>query len=291
MEKTNRGNTVKDNVESIRILKDLGFKINAHYMPGLPFTTRGMDKKGLKELFENEAYRPDMLKIYPCMVLKGTRLYDDYIKGNFKPLKTKEAAELIAWFKQFVPKYCRIMRVQRDIPTYATDAGVDRTNLRQYIEKELKKSSITCNCIRCREVGHKLHLNKNLKIESPEIAVIEYKASKGKEFFISYEDIKANTLLGFCRLRFPSQFLRKEITEKSALIRELHVFGSAVSIGKKGSIQHTGIGKMLMKKAEEIALQNHKNKIVVISGIGARDYYKKLGYEGEGAYMVKKWDM
>jgi len=286
LEKTNRGNTVKDNIESIRILKDLGFKINAHYMPGLPFTTKEMDKKGLKELFDNEDYKPDMLKLYPCMVMKGTKLYDDYKQGKFKPLSTKEAAELIAWFKRYVPPYCRIMRVQRDIPTYATDAGVDKTNLRQYVEKITKEKGIKCNCIRCREIGHKSLLNKNLKIEKPEIIIIEYEASKGKEFFISYEDVKTNTLLGFCRLRFPSQFLREEITQKSALIRELHVFGSAVSIGKKGNIQHTGIGKMLLKKAEEISLKNNKNKIVVISGVGARSYYKKLGYEREGVYMV-----
>jgi len=287
LQKTHRGNTAKDNIESIRILKDLGFKINAHYMPGLPYTTKDMDRKGLKELFANEDYRPDMLKLYPCMVLKGTSLYDDYLKGKFKPLETKEAAELIAWFKQFVPPYCRIMRVQRDIPTYVTDAGVDKTNLRQYIEKELKNKKIKCNCIRCREIGHKLHANKNLKINKPEIIVYEYDASKGKEFFISYEDIKTNTLFGFCRLRFPSQILREEITEKSALIRELHVFGSAVGIGKQGSIQHTGIGKMLLKEAEEISMKNNKNKVVVISGVGARNYYRKLGYEREGPYMVK----
>jgi elongator complex protein 3 len=288
LEKTNRGNTVKDNIESIRILKDLGFKINAHYMPGMPYTTKEMDKKGLKALFDDEDYKPDMLKLYPCMVMKGTNLYEDYKKGKFKPLETKKAAELIAWFKQFVPNYCRIMRVQRDIPTFLTDAGVDKTNLRQYVEKELKKKNIVCNCIRCREIGHKLHDNKNLKLNKPKLLINEYKASKGKEFFISYEDIKTNTLFGFCRLRFPSQFLREEITKDSALIRELHVFGSAVSIGKKGNIQHTGIGKMLLKKAEEISLKNNKDKIVVISGIGTRNYYRKLGYKKEGPYMVKK---
>ncbi len=287
LEKTNRDNTVKDNIESIRILKDLGFKINTHYMPGMPYTTKSMDKKGLKELFDNEDYKPDMLKLYPCMVMKGTRLYEDYKKGKFNPLKTKEAAELIAWFKQFVPSYCRIMRVQRDIPSHLIEGGVDKTNLRQYIDKELKNKKIKCNCIRCREIGHKLHVNKNLKINKPEVIISKYEASKGKEFFISYEDVKTNTLFGFCRLRFASQFLRKEITEKSALIRELHVFGSAVSLGKKGNIQHTGIGKKLLKKAEEISLKNDKNKIVVISGVGARNYYRKLGYEREGPYMVK----
>lgn len=287
LEKTNRGNTVKDNIDSIRILKDLGFKINAHYMPGLPYTTKEMDMKGLKELFDNEDYKPDMLKLYPCMVMKGTKLYDDYTKGKFKPLTTKKAAEMIAWFKKYIPTYCRLMRVQRDIPTFMTDAGVDKTNLRQYVEKVAKEKGIKCKCIRCREIGHKLHIDKNLKINKPELIIKEYNASKGKEFFISYEDTKTNTLFGFCRLRFPSQYLRKEITKNSALIRELHVFGSAVSIGKKGKIQHSGFGKKLLEKAEEIALKNNKNKIVIISGIGAKEYYKKFNYKKDGPYMSK----
>ena len=135
LEATNRGNTVADNIESIRILKDLGFKINAHYMPGLPLTTKEMDLKGLKELFDNPDYRPDMLKLYPCMVMEGTKLYDDWKAGKFNPLTTKEAAEIIAEAKRYFPKWVRIMRVQRDIPTYVTSGGVDKTNLRQYVEK------------------------------------------------------------------------------------------------------------------------------------------------------------
>ena len=282
LEKTNRGNTVQDNIDSIRILKDLGFKINAHYMPGLPYTTKAMDEKGLRELFSNPDYKPDMLKIYPCMVMPGTKLFDDWKAGKFTPLTTKQAAELIADAKKQIPEYCRIMRVQRDIPTYATSAGVDRTNLRQYVEKVCKEKNIKCRCIRCREAG----INK-IDINNYEIKIIEYEASKGKEFFIAaeYNDL----LLGYCRLRFPSQFLRKEITKDSALIRELHVYSLAVQIGKisEDSFQHRGIGKKLMQKAEEIVLKNNKNKIVVISGIGAREYFKKLGYKHDGPYMSK----
>ena len=288
LEKTNRGNTVQDNIDSIRILKDLGFKINAHYMPGLPLTTKEMDRKGLRELFENPDYRPDMLKIYPCMVMPGTRLYDDYRAGRFKPLMTKEAAELISWFKQFIPPYCRIQRIQRDIPTYATEAGVDRTNLRQYVEKLCKEKNIKCKCIRCREAGIKLR-TKKVNLDNLKIDIIEYEASKGKEFFISAEDKENDVLFGYCRLRFPSQSLREEITKDSALIRELHVYSPAVEIGKTSdeSFQHKGIGKALLKEAEKISIKNNKNKIVVISGIGAREYFKKFCYGLEGPYMVK----
>ncbi|MBI2661499.1 tRNA uridine(34) 5-carboxymethylaminomethyl modification radical SAM/GNAT enzyme Elp3 [Candidatus Woesearchaeota archaeon] len=290
LEATNRGNSVEDNIESIRILKDLGLKINAHYMPGLPLTTREMDRKGMRQLFDNPYYRPDMLKLYPCMVMEGTRLHDDWKNGKFSPLTTEEAAELIADFKQHVPKYCRIMRVQRDIPTYATASGVDRTNFRQYVEQICREKGIRCRCIRCREAGQfESATGKKIDLEEIKIVVEEYDASNGKEFFISAEDLGNDALAGFVRLRFPSQFLRPEITESSALVRELHVFSAAVQIGKDSddSLQHKGIGRALMKKAEEIAGQGGKDKIVVISGIGAREYFRKLGYEREGAYMVK----
>ena len=289
LEATNRGNTVSDNIESIRILKDLGFKINAHYMPGLPLTTKEMDLNGLRQLFENPDYKPDMLKIYPCMVMEGTRLYDDWKAGKFNPLTTKEAAEIIAEAKRFVPKWCRIMRVQRDIPSNITSAGVDRTNLRQYVEKICNERKIKCRCIRCREIGFHLKHGEKIKLDNVQTTITEYGASNGKEFFIAAEDAEKDMLVGFCRLRFPSQFLRPEITKDSALIRELHVFSAAVQIGKKSeeSFQHRGIGKNLLAKAEEIAKQNGKKKMVVISGIGAREYFRKLGYKLEGVYMTK----
>ena len=289
LEKTNRGNTVQDNIDSIRILKDLGFKINAHYMPGLPYTTKEMDQKGLKALFEDPNYRPDMLKIYPCMVMPGTKLYDDWKNGKFTPLTTAEAAELIADMFSYIPEWCRVMRVQRDIPTYATSAGVDRTNLRQYVEKVCKEKGIKPRDIRAREAGSNNLENKNIDLKNLKIKITEYEASKGKEFFIAAEDEKNDVLFGYCRLRFPSQFLRKEITKDSAIIRELHVYSSAVSIGKtsEDSFQHRGIGKKLMQKAEEIVKQNNKNKVVVIAGIGAKQYFAKLGYKHDGVYMSK----
>lgn len=287
LQKTNRGNTVQDNIESIRILKDLGFKINAHYMPGLPYTTKEMDKRGLKELFENPDYRPDMLKIYPCMVMPGTRLYDDWKAGTFNPLTTKEAAVLIAEMFSYTPEWCRVMRVQRDIPTYATASGVDRTNLRQYVDKICRESGIKSRDIRAREAGFN-YINRTITMDNVKIKIIEYKASHGKEFFIAAE-IPEDILIGYCRLRFPSQFLREEITETSSLVRELHIYSLAVSIGKQSqdSFQHRGIGKKLMEKAEEIAKNNGKSKIIVIAGIGAKQYFAKIGYNYDGPYMSK----
>jgi len=283
LQSINRGHTIGDTINATSTLKDLGFKINYQMMPGLPGVTLKKDYEGLTALFQDQRFQPDMLKIYPCMVLKGTKLYDMWKKKKYKPLTTSQAALLIARFKEVVPEYVRIMRVQRDIPTVVTEAGVDKTNLRQYVEDIMKKKGKSCRCIRCREVGR-----KKGKVGKPVIAITHYRASKGNEFFIAveYDDF----ILGFCRLRFPHDTLRKEITSDSSLIRELHVYGLAVPIGKKDedSTQHKGLGKILVKIAEDISKEYYKKKVVVISGIGAKEYYKKLGYKKEGPYMVKR---
>ncbi|MBS3133179.1 tRNA uridine(34) 5-carboxymethylaminomethyl modification radical SAM/GNAT enzyme Elp3 [Candidatus Woesearchaeota archaeon] len=282
---TNRGHSIADTIQSTKILKDLGFKINAHYMLGLPGVARDEEISGLKQLFSNPDFKPDMLKIYPLLVIEGTPLYLQWKRGQYEPISTSEAAEIISEAKRFFPKWVRVMRVNRDIPTYVTSAGVDRTNLRQYVQKLQQKKNILCNCIRCREVG------RNKMFENAEITVTEYDASGGKEFFIAAEDSKNNVLLGFCRLRFPSQQLREEITATAALIRELHVYAAAVAVGKEAEekqVQHRGYGKKLMEKAEEIAKENGYDKMLVISGAGAKEYYKKLGYDYEGVYMGKK---
>ena len=282
LDKIKRGHTVEDSIEATMILKDLGFKINYHMMLGLPGVNRKRDIVSLESLFGFEEFQPDMLKLYPCMVLKGTKLYELWKNKKYKPLTTKQAALLIAEFKSIVPEFCRIMRVQRDIPTFMTESGVDKTNLRQYVQEIMKEKKLKCRCIRCRE--------PKLQKVSKKVGIIEmhYHASGGNEFFISAEDVKNDIILGFCRLRFPHSFLRKEITTESALIRELHVYGEAVQIGGKGKIQHKGIGKKLVEKAEEMAKMYFKDKIVVISGVGVREYFKKLGYNQEGPYMVKK---
>ena len=248
-------------------------------MPGLPLTDKERDLAGMKQLFSDPDYCPDMIKMYPCMVAKGTPLYAQYQRGEFTPISTEEAAERIMEWKKFVPEYCRIQRVQRDVPTKYWEAGVDRTNLRQFT---FEKYDIKCRCIRCREPK-----GKDVAWEKVKIKVMEFEASQGVEFFISAEDPLNDVIIGFCRLRFPSLYLRPEITPGCALIRELHVYGTATAIGEEGMVQHRGWGKKLMQKAEEIAENNGKNKIVVISGVGVREYYRKLGYKKEGPYMVK----
>ncbi len=268
LKKIERGHTVNETAEAFRVLKDNGFKINAHYMIGLPGSSVKKDIEGIKKLFSEEKFRPDMLKIYPCIVTKGTKLYDMWKKGLYRPIKTEQAARIITQAKKFVPEYCRIMRIQRDIPSTVIEAGPKMTNLRQHIKENY---GIECRCIRCREI-------KKGDIRNPSIKVKEYAASGGKEFFISLEE--NDKIIGFCRLR---------ISGETAFIRELHVYGSAEQLKEEGKAQHRGFGKQLMKKAEEIAGKSKIKKMKVISGVGVREYYRKLGYKKEGSYMVKSF--
>lgn len=281
LKSVNRGHGNKEAIESIKTLKDLGFKLNFHMMPGLPGVDKDKDIYSLKELFKNSDYMPDMLKVYPTLVMPGTPLYSDYKKGLYAPMSTDEAAEIIVEMKKIVPKYCRIMRIQRDIPTKFTSAGVDKTNFRQYIEKLQSEKNVKCHCIRCREI-------KNDQITGkPSLEIIEYDSSHGKEFFISIRD-EADRLLGFCRLRFVGESMRSEITKNSAIIRELHVYGTVVALKAKGDIQHKGFGRQLMEKAEEICRAHKKGKILVISGVGVKEYYRKIGYSDDGPYVSKR---
>ncbi len=279
----NRGHDLEDTKKAIRLLKDSGYKVGFHWMIGLPKTSREEDIAMFREIFFNSDYQPDSLKIYPCMVFKNTPLYALWQKGEFEPITTEEAASRIVEMKKFIPKYCRVMRVQRDIPTYRREAGVDRTNLRQIIHEKMKELDVKCKCIRCREPMHKKIDWHNVKLNR-----IEYESANGKEIFLSFDDVKNDILLGFLRLRIPSKPFRKEITENDALVRELHVYGETTNLGEKGEVQHKGLGLKLMEEAERISKELNCKKVIVISGIGVKEYYrKKLCYKDDGAYLSK----
>jgi len=283
MAKIKRGHTVKDAVKATQLMKDSFLKVGYHMMPGLPGSDMSKDVKMFEELFSNPDFMPDALKIYPCMVIEGTELYDLWQKKEYEPITTENAAKILVDAKKFIPKYCRVMRVQRDIPTTMISAGVDRTNLRQYVAKLLKEKKVSCKCIRCREPK-----GREVDFSKVEIKRLDYSASGGKEVFLSAE--VGDVLLGFCRLRMPGKPFRPEITKTSAGIRELHVYGTAVPVGEKGmAVQHKGLGKKLMLEAERIAKEEFKcDKMLVISGIGVREYYKKLGYKKDGVYVSKR---
>ncbi len=283
----NRGHNLQQVISSFQIAKDAGYKVVAHMMPGLPTMSPKEDIADFKKLFEMEEFKPDMLKIYPALVLKDTPLYDDYKLGNYKPYSTEDMINVLTESKKMVPKWVRIMRIQREITTDEIVDGPKMGNLRQKVHQELEKQGTSCKCIRCREAG----LNNKKEFSELKLERINYNASGGKEVFLSFND-ENDLTYGFLRLRKPSQNAhRQEITDKTSIVRELHVFGKAIGIGEQEefSIQHQGIGKKLMIKAEEIATTDlSSNKLCVISAVGTREYYRKLGYKINGPYMAKE---
>jgi elongator complex protein 3 len=289
----NRGHTVEDVVEATRIIKDSGLKIGYHMMPGLPGSSFDRDLEGFRRIFSDPGFKPDMLKIYPCLVIEGTKIYEWWRQGTYQPYSTEEAVELIAEVKKIVPEWVRIMRVQRDIPAYLIKTGVTKSNLRELVLRWLKEMNVRCRCIRCREVGHRW-LKDGVKPSPENVQMLtkRYDASKGKEFFISVEDPVNDVLIGYLRLRFPSDKAhRPEISgENASLIRELRVCGPLVPVGKHvdEAFQHRGCGRLLLEKAEAISRENRREKILVTSALGTKLYYRRLGYAYDGPYMSKK---
>ena len=291
-----RGHKVKQIIQATKLLKNAGFKICYHLMPGLLGSNPQKDLKMFKKVFTNPNFQPDMLKIYPCVVTKGSKLYKLFKNKKYKPYSDKQLINLLIKMKSIVPEYVRINRLIRDIPAWQIQGGSKISNLREYVHQEMKKQKKTCSCIRCREIK-----SSKFKVQSLKLIRQDYDASEGKEIFLSFEDAKKNLpphqkfgsrskLAAFLRLRLP-QTNNQTLPglKNAAIIRELHTYGQLVEIKKtnKKAAQHLGLGKKLMAEAEKIAKKQGYKKIAVISGIGVRAYYRHLGYCLQHTYMVK----
>ena len=289
----NRGHTLLDVVNSFRYAKDSGLKIVAHMMPGLPGSSPERDLDDLHQLFRDPDFKPDMLKIYPTLVLEDTPLYNMYRIGKYQPCDVETMVNIMVEVKKFIPRWVRIMRVQREIGANEISAGVKKSNLRELALNEAKNRGIICRCIRCREVGlRELRTGTTVEPENIRLLREDYESSNGTEVFLSCEDAVNDILIGFVRLRMPSSKAhRPEVTGRSGIIRELHVYGSVVPVGKRedDGWQHKGYGVRLMREAEKICAEEFNgNKMVVISAVGTREYYRALGYRLEGPYMIKR---
>ncbi len=291
-----RAHTTKDSIEAIRIAKDAGLKINAHIMPNLPGSNYSQDIELFDELFSNSNYRPDMLKIYPTLVINGTELYNWWKEGKYSPYSDSELIDLIAKVKASLPSYVRIQRIMRDIPANLIEAGCKNSNLRQLVHEKLGEIDETCKCIRCREYGirKRQEIIDEKSFDDIKLYRLDYDASQGKEIFLSYENKKENYLVGYLRLRKPSEFAhRPEINDgKTLIVREIKVVGELVPKDLKpnsfSQLQHRGYGKLLMSNAEKISREEYNaKKLAVISGIGAKSYFYKMGYEPDGVYVSK----
>lgn len=290
LERMRRGHTVQDTVESNRMLRDSALKVGFHMMPHLPGMDSARDLRGFKKLFKDSRFMPDYLKIYPTLVTEGTQLHEMWEKGEYEALDDDAAVDLLADIKAILPKWVRMQRIQRDIPSPQILAGVRKSNIRQLAKERLEARGGRCRCIRCREVGHNVLKGNEPDSDSIELTVDTYDSCGGKEHFISFEDTTKDILIGFLRLRFPNSPHRYEL-EGAAVVRELHVYGSMVPVGRGASgadWQHRGYGAELLENAEAISRQAGYSKICIISGIGVREYYRKFGYCRDGVYMSKK---
>ena len=289
LSRINRGHTVQDTIEANRLLRDNGLKVGFHMMPHLPGMDFETDLHSFKTLFNDSRFMPDYLKIYPTLVTEDTELYEMWKRGDYKSPDDIETAQLIANIKRHLPEWVRLQRIQRDIPAHQIFSGNKKSNIRQIAKDIMKREGGECRCIRCREVGHKILQGNEPSPDNVRLKVTSYDASEGKEKFLAYEDSSDDLLVGFLRLRYPGDPHRKEL-HNAALVRELHVYGSMVPVGKKAGIkewQHKGYGTHLLEHAETMASNEGFKKISIISGIGVRDYYRKHGYELDGVYMSK----
>jgi len=287
---TNRGHTVRAVMESFTQSKDAGFKVVTHMMPDLPNVDLERDIEQFIEFFENPAFRPDGLKLYPTLVIRGTGLYELWKTGRYKSYPAATLVDLVARILALVPPWTRVYRVQRDIPMPLVTSGVDHGNLRELALARMKDLGSECRDVRTREVGIQEIHNK---IRPYEVEMIrrDYMANGGWETFISYEDPEQDILVGLLRLRkLSEETFRPELKGGVSVVRELHVYGSVVPVATRDptKFQHQGYGTLLMEEAERIALEEHgSRKLSVISGVGTRNYYGKLGYELDGPYMSK----
>jgi elongator complex protein 3 len=296
LKKVKRGHKVKDVYEANQIARDAGFKITFHMMPNL-YSTPEDDIGYFSELFNNTDLKPDGLKIYPLLVMEGTEVFNDWKNGNFNPYSDEELIDALAKIKNELPEYTRIHRIQRDIPGKYVSGGLHLGNLRNIVKDKMEEFHFNCSCIRCREIGIVQNQSNYLfpPKEDLELETFMYDSCGGKEYFLSIVDPLTRVLFGFLRLRFPSPDAhRPEITSTTAIVRELHVYGKELQIGgspDREQSQHRGMGRKLMNEAEKLSIDNGYNELVVISGVGVREYYKKLGYFQKGPYMARNLEI
>lgn len=294
LKKNQRGHSVNTTIQATQLLKDAGFKINYHLMPGLYGSTPEKDRQMFEQLFSNPDFQPDMVKIYPCVVTANSQLHKLWQEKKYQPLTNHQAAKLLAQIKNLIPPYVRITRLIRDIPEESILAGPNISNLRQLLQNQ----GVSCQCIRCREVREQYTPSQEIVLDR-----IDYPASEGQEIFLQFVSPDRTKLYALLRLRIPqinhnpaaknyipTEKIAFPVLKNAAIIREVHTYGKLIALQSQNqnSPQHIGLGRQLLQLAEKIAREEFdRKKIAVISGIGVRDYYRKNGYRLKDTYMLK----
>jgi elongator complex protein 3 len=288
-----RGHTVTDTVMATRRAKEAGFKVCYHMMPGLPGSSIKRDTEAFETVFQDDRFKPDMLKIYPTLVIKGTELYDQWKKGMYTPLSTEQATTFLADIVKTIPEWVRVQRIQRDVPAPYIDAGVQKSNLRQLISVELNKQGDSFQDIRGREIGHRLLKEQyDMSLLDIKLHKSTYEASNGTEIFLSLVAHPLNALVGYLRLRDVMVPHRFELQKHPCMIiRELRVVGREIPVGIKQSEgwQHKGFGSLLLEEAMHVCVEEFdKHWLFVLSGIGVKQYYRKYhDFIDDGVYLKK----
>ena len=285
LELNKRGHDVECTRRATALLRAAGFKIVLHWMPNLLGATPDSDRADFGRLWDG--FCPDEIKIYPNQLLANAELYEYWQRGEFRPYTMQELIDLIADVKPTIPRYCRVNRVIRDIPSTNVVEGNKRTSLRQDVHEEMKRRGTVCQCVRCREVRGKLVDPGTLKLDD-----LAYRAGAAQEHFISYVT-PDDKLAGFIRLSLPGVDAPNTglaDLEGAALIREVHVYGQSLPVGaeKAGAAQHAGLGTRLLQEAERVAMQEGFSRMAVISAVGTRQYYLERGFERSELYLVKE---
>jgi len=298
-----RGHGVAESVEATRCLKDAGLKVGYHLMLGLPGMSPEDDLRALTRVMEDERFRPDLLKLYPTLVMPGTGLHGAWKAGKYVPLDEAGAMAILAPFKAGLPPWVRVSRVERDIPSDLIAAGVRASNLRQLVAARMASEGTRCRCIRCREVGRRGTDRPEGSRASwgpaepgrLELSMTTYNASGGQEAFLSLELAEEDALVAYARLRRPSPSAWHEELSDSAILREIRVLGETVRLGERplddvsGLVwQHRGLGGRLLGECEGAAADWGMDGIAVTAGMGTRGYFRARGYMRSGPYMVKR---
>jgi elongator complex protein 3 len=295
LERVQRGHLIEQTVQATKMLKDSGLKVCYHMMPGLPGNTPDTDLQDFRTLFTDSRFQPDMLKIYPTLVVKNTKLFEWWEQGIYSPYSDEQVVEIVSSAVSEMPEYVRIQRMQRDIPLHQIEAGLSKGNLRELVHHRMSERGQRNPTIRYREIGHhQMRTGEKVSYDNIELVRRDYKASDGLEIFLSFEERSQDIIFGFLRLRIPSgDAHRPEINQSPcAIIRELRVYGPVVEIGERNpeAWQHLGLGESMLSQAERIGTEDYEvGRLIVNSGIGVKEYYRSLGYIDSGPYLEKRF--
>ncbi len=277
---TRRAHRISDVIRSTRYAKDSGFKVLYHLMPGIGGVDMKGDMAALRRIFSDENLRPDMLKIYPSLVVKGTDYYKQFRNGEYRSYESDEAVEVVSEFFRHIPNYVRVHRIQRDIPVFKIVQGVKRSDLHDLAIRKAEEKGYQIQEIRYREIRDGIEKDVEFRMTS-------YYSSGGFERFLEFVN-GDNRIIAFLRLRIPGDSLTRQELLGKTVVREIKTFGREARIDERGEYQHRGYGRRLLGQAEEITREEGYRGIAVISGIGVREYFRKNGYERSGTYMVKR---